>query len=115
TASKRPPIQRAVPAIVSEETWTKAQANLKAHFLFAARGARRKYLLRGLIKCKMCGLTYIGTAANSGNGRNEFYYKCNGANTPELLQTRCAAKSVRGDDLERQVWSDVEAFLRDPG
>src|SRR5262249_21562800 len=27
---------------------------------------------------------------------------------------RCQAKSVRGDELEKQVWSDVESFLRDP-
>ena len=114
TTTKRPVITRPVPAIVTEDTWKKAPANLKAHFLFSARGAKHKYLLRGLIKCKLCGLTYIGMA-NRHNGRNEFNYKCNGANTPELLQTRCTAKSVRGDDLERQVWADVETFLRNPG
>jgi transcriptional regulator with XRE-family HTH domain len=27
---------------------------------------------------------------------------------------RCQAKAVRGDQLEAQVWSDVESFLRDP-
>jgi len=27
---------------------------------------------------------------------------------------RCQAKAVRGDHLEQQVWSDVEAFLRNP-
>src|SRR5258706_5790560 len=53
--------------------------------------------------------------ANRNNGREEFYYKCNGAHTPELLEKRCEAKGVRGDDLERQVWADVESFLRNPG
>jgi site-specific DNA recombinase len=115
TTSKRPVVSRPVPAIVTEDTWKKAQANLKAHLLFSARSAKHKYLLRGLIKCKLCGLTYIGMMANRKNRREEFYYKCNGANTPELLQVRCTAKSVRGDDLERQVWADVETFLRDPG
>jgi len=115
TATKRPPITRPMPAIVTEDTWKKAQANLKAHFLFSARSAKHKYLLRGLIKCKLCGLTYIGMMANRRNGKEEFYYKCNGANTPELLQVRCTAKAIRGDDLERQVWSDVETFLRNPG
>jgi site-specific DNA recombinase len=116
TKSKRPPITRPVPAIVPEDTWKKAQANLKAHFLFSARSAKHKYLLRGLIKCKLCGLTYIGMKANGNRAKpSQFYYKCNGANTPELLQTRCTAKSVRGDDLEQQVWTDVEAFLRNPG
>jgi site-specific DNA recombinase len=27
---------------------------------------------------------------------------------------RCQAKAVRGDQLEQQVWADVEAFLRNP-
>src|ERR1700730_15474962 len=27
---------------------------------------------------------------------------------------RCHSKSVRGDQLEQQVWSDVETFLRNP-
>jgi len=116
TTSNRPVVSRPVPAIVTEDTWKKAQANLKAHFLFSARSAKHKYLLRGLIKCKLCGLTYIGIKANGNRAKKEqFYYKCNGANTPELLQVRCTAKSVRGDDLERQVWADVEAFLRNPG
>src|SRR5262249_51845101 len=69
TTSRRPVVTRAVPAIVTEETWKKAQANLKAHLLFSARSAKHKYLLRGLIKCKLCGLTYIGMLANRHNGR----------------------------------------------
>jgi site-specific DNA recombinase len=115
TSSKRPVVSRSVPAIVTEGTWKKAQANLKAHFLFSARSAKYKYLLRGLIKCKLCGLTYIGMKANGNTPSETFYYKCNGAHTPELLQVRCAAKAVRGDDLEKQVWADVETFLRNPG
>ena len=115
TTSRRPVVSRAVPAIVTEDTWKKAQANLKAHFLFSARGAKNKYLLRGLIKCAICGLTYIGRIARRPNGKKEFYYRCNGSNTPELLQKLCEAKAIRGDDLERQIWSDVETFLRNPG
>ena len=116
TVTKRLPITRPVPAIVTEEIWKKAQTNLKAHFLFSARSAKHKYLLRGLIKCKLCGLTYVGMKSTGNrSGPDKFYYKCNGAHTPELLQTRCSAKLVRGDDLEQQVWADVEAFLRNPG
>ena|GEM_PF-1087513 len=91
-------------------------SNLKAHFLFSARSAKNQYLLRGLIKCGLCGRTYIGTAANRPNGKREFYYRCNGAHSPSIYGEtgRCQSKSVRGDYLEQQVWSDVETFLRDP-
>jgi site-specific DNA recombinase len=83
--------------------------------LFSPLNTRRKYLLRGLIRCAHGKLTYIGVRANRDNGRDEFYYRCDGAHTPNLLDEKCAAKSIRGDDLERQVWADVETFLRNPG
>ena len=116
TKSKRPPVIRAVPAIVTADVWAKAQESLQANFLFGARGAKNEYLLRGLIKCGRCGRTYIGTAANRPNGKREFYYRCNGMHTRALLNgaPRCNAKSVRGDLLEQQIWADVEAFLRNP-
>ena len=116
TTSKRAPVTRPMPAIVSEEIWNRAQATMKGHFLFSARSAKYKYLLRGLIKCKLCGLTYIGIKYTGNRGHKDlFYYKCNGQQSPELLETKCPAKPVRGDDLEQQVWTDVEAFLRNPG
>lgn len=116
TASGRPVISRPVPAIVSEAIWMKAQQTLRDNFLFSARSARNKYLLRGLIKCGLCGLTYVGIAANRPNGKREFYYRCNGAHSPAVYGAngRCQSKAVRGDHLEQQVWSDVEAFLRNP-
>jgi site-specific DNA recombinase len=116
-SSGRPIVARPAPAIVTEEIWKRAQANLKAHLLFSARSARNRYLLRGLIKCNLCGLTYIGMAANRTNGKREFYYRCNGAHTPAMftkLGHRCPSKAVRGDHLEKLVWSDVEEFLRNP-
>jgi len=114
--SSRPVISRPVPAIVTEETWKKAQKTLQDNFLFCARRAKNRHLLRGLIKCGLCGLTYIGVAANRPNGKREFYYRCNGAHSPAVYRPNgpCHSKAVRGDHLEEQVWSDVEAFLRNP-
>src|SRR5450432_1931128 len=51
TLSGRPVVTRAVPAIVTETVWKKAQENLKSHFIFGLRSAKTQYLLRGLIKC----------------------------------------------------------------
>jgi hypothetical protein len=65
---KRSVISRPVPAIVTEATWKKAQKTLQENFLFGKRSAK----LRGLIKCGVCGLTYIGVAANRPNGKREF-------------------------------------------
>jgi len=114
--ASRTVISRAVPAIVAEELWLKAQQNLKTHILFSVRSARRQYLLRGLIKCAKCGRTFTGIPSNSRNGRGQFHYRCNGAHSPEIYRVtgRCDAKSVRGDLLEQQIWADVQAFLRNP-
>jgi len=116
SGSGRPAIPRPVPAIVTAEVWQKAQANLHANFLFGTRSAKNQYLLRGLIKCGLCGLTYLGIVSNRSREKHEFYYRCNGAHSPAVAWTRgrCQAKSVRGDHLEQQVWSDVESFLRNP-
>jgi site-specific DNA recombinase len=116
TKSGRPVIPRAVPAIVTEATWKKAQKTLQDNFLFGIRSARNQYLLRGLIKCALCGRTYVGVASNKPNGKRDFYYRCNGAHSPSVYgaSERCRSKAIRGDYLEQQVWSDVEAFLRDP-
>ncbi len=114
----RPIVARSVPAIVTEDTWKKAQQNLSAHMLFCKRNAHNQYLLRGLIKCGVCGLTYIGIPANRHNGRGDFYYRCNGVHSRGLfgaLGQKCPSKAVRGDHLERLVWADVEGFLRNPG
>jgi site-specific DNA recombinase len=115
-ANHRDIISRKVPAIVTEETWARAQETLHANFLFGVRSAGNQYLLRGLIKCGKCGLTYIGMAANRPNGRREFYYRCNGAHSPSIYRAGvpCASKGIRGDHLEQQIWKDVETFLRDP-
>jgi site-specific DNA recombinase len=116
TKSGRPVIPRAVPVIVTEATWKKAQKTLRENFLFGIRSARNQYLLRGLIKCALCGRTYVGVASNKPNGKRDFYYRCNGAHSPSVYgaSERCRSKAIRGDYIEEQVWSDVEAFLRDP-
>lgn len=111
-------VARPVPAIVTAEVWKKAQDTLAANFLFGVRSARNRYLLRGLIKCSLCGLTYVGIPLNPSNGKGESYYKCNGVHNRNLfgkLGRKCTSKVVRGDHLERIVWADVEEFLRNPG
>ncbi len=114
TASGRPVITRPVPAIITEAVWKKAQVNLKSHLRWR-KNPRNRYLLRGLIQCGVCGQTYIGAVASYPNAKRKFYYRCNGTNCAEVFgHPRCLSKSVRGEELEQQVWSDVQAFLRNP-
>jgi site-specific DNA recombinase len=90
-------IVRQVPAIVPEETWNKAQETLAGNFLFGARNAKNRYLLRGLMKCRCCALTFIGTCAKRPNGKIEFYYRCNGKHSArQIFRSESQTVSLEG-------------------
>jgi site-specific DNA recombinase len=114
----RPLISRIVPAIVDENTWDQAQQNLRKHLLYSPRSAKNEYLLRGLIKCACCGLTFVGVSNVRHDGRRDYYYRCNGKQSARGIYgvngQRCPSKGVRGGNLEETIWSDVEEFLRKP-
>ncbi len=116
---QREVIEREVPAIVSVELWERAQKVLHEHMLFSRRNAKRAYLLRGLIKCAICGLTYIGVAYKVYKGGVCVYYICNGKHQARGLYgaqgKKCPSKAVNGELLEAAIWQDIEQFLHNPG
>lgn len=109
-------ISRTVPAIVDQETWEKAQMTLKKNRLDAVRNAKRKHLLRGLIKCGICGLNYSGSHHQRPNGKVNSYYRCNGkAPFRGRIQGLCPSALVQAETIEETIWNDVLSFLNDPG
>jgi len=116
---QREVIEREVPAIVSVELWERAQEVLHEHMLFSPRNAKRAYLLHGLIKCALCGLTYVGTAYPVYKGGVCLYYVCNGKQQARHLYgphgKKCPSKAVNGELLEAAIWQDIEQFLLKPG
>ena len=117
TNKNRKVIIREVPAIVSEEVWQEAQKVLRSNRIMSSRNTREPYLLRGLIKCGLCGLTYSGMRMKAP--QRDHYYRCNGRQFARGLYgvsgKKCPAKSVNGDYVERIIWADIESFLRNPG
>lgn len=98
------------PALVSKEIWQAAQETLSGNRLMA-KNTKRHYLLKSVIKCRSCGLTYIGNW-----GRGFHWYRCNGRLTDRgPIPERCLSKPLNGPDLDAVVWDDVERFLRDSG
>jgi site-specific DNA recombinase len=111
-------IVRDVPPIVDAALWQRAQDTLSKNARFAKRNARREYLLRGMMKCGCCGLTYIGTANKGARGQERLYYKCNGKHSRGRAlpyNHACASKSIPALEIESAIWGDVEQFLRNPG
>ena len=129
-------IERAVPAIVDADLWARAQETLRRNRLCRPDIIKRKYLLRGLMKCAHCGLTYVGTVSEGrklervpeseraglevrGDLVLRKYYLCNGKNGSHQsygkLDTRCTSGHIRALELEQLIWADIAGFLREPG
>ena len=121
TKKERTIFEREVPAIVGIDQWERAQQVLHDHMLFDPHGtaAPHSYLLRGLIKCGLCGLTYIGMHYPPYKDTERIYYACNGKvqlRGPFGAQgKKCPSKTVNAIVLETAVWNDIETFLRNPG
>ncbi|MFN8475024.1 MAG: recombinase family protein [Anaerolineae bacterium] len=108
------PIVIEVPPIVDAETWERAQEQRRDTYSDMRRTGKRKYLLAGLIKCGMCGLTYVGRLGGSQNKTT--YYYCGGKEyvSPFRLQ-KCESALIRAEPLENAVWADIRAFALNPG
>ncbi|MCA9848428.1 MAG: recombinase family protein, partial [Dehalococcoidia bacterium] len=109
SARRRDIITARVPRVVSDEEWEAAQITLHDNLLGAAK-TPNVYLLRSLMKCGICGLTYVGTRAR------DTWYRCGGQIAQRgKYEGRCPGKGVKGEHLEPIVWADIEAWLRNPG
>ncbi len=66
-------ISAPVAPLVSEETWDAAIATLERNRIMP-NNSRHTYLLRSVIRCGVCGLTFCGDM-----GQNKPRYRCNGS------------------------------------
>jgi site-specific DNA recombinase len=114
----REPVARAVPAIVDVTTWQRAQETLRQNLLFSPRNAKRRYLLRSMIRCGTCGMSYTGKGYPDHHGGVNIKYLClgkHGLHGPYGARgERCPSMVIDGS-VEELVWSDIEGFLRNPG
>jgi len=116
SSKKRELIEREVPAIVDVETWEKAQLVLRDNQIEAMRNAKNRYLLRGLMKCQCCGLTYVGIHYPGSKRSLKGYYVCTGKQAYKgPLQGKCTSKNIPQDWIEDLVWKDCLSFINQPG
>jgi len=102
------------PAIVSTEVFDDAQEQLAENRKAATRNNRRQYLLSGHVRCRRCGLAYVGSAAGNKrkDGSYRTVYKCEG--TYRDYQKECKNKSWSTALLETIVLGRLEATLKKP-
>jgi len=94
------------PAIISADLWEAVQVRLAMNKGESTRNQARPYLLRGLMVCGSCG-----RKLRSSPERDRRVYRCASRETPS---GPCGAPRVPADDVERWVWDEVSAILRDP-
>jgi site-specific DNA recombinase len=113
-------ISREVPAIVDRDLRERASATLTENRRYPDRKHDRKYLLRGLVRCEVCGFACTGRTTTS-HGKKYSYYGCTAnrgdrgsvANAARIPSHR--APSVSAPWLEKLVWLEVKQFLENPG
>lgn len=108
-------IQGYCPAIVGEDLFEQADRVLVNNQLFPPKNySKRNYLLRGLIKCEMCGLTFSGNYSYVAPGKKEKrYYTCNGRRQwKKLGHEKCYNESLNASEIETVVWEEIKIFVR---
>ena len=110
-----------VPAIVDADLFDVVQDQLAENRRRARSGGRgERYLLQGLVVCRVCGYAYCGRKIRrkvaTGPDHAYDYYRCDGSDAWRFGGQRfCSNRQVRTDTLDAAVWREVEQLLRDPG
>lgn len=103
-------LEIAVPALVPEPTFARAQERLAENQRLSARNTREPSLLQGRLVCGQCG--YSLYRVTTGARR---YYRCFGSDGwRRPTATPCACRPIRVEDLDGAVWAQVEQLLETP-
>jgi len=104
------------PPILTLEVFEAAQRRREGNVLEATRNTKNQYLLRGMVVCGTCGRRYTGMTRPSAGKSGSFYYACSErtARRAQPDAVACPNPYMRGDALEREIWAEVCAALRDP-
>lgn len=95
------------PALVSEQDYRQAQAILALNQATArTRNLKRPFLLRGLIRCAVCGRSMQPVLDCKTPA-----YKCRSRYYPE---GPCGSERVPAEQVEAEVWTSLAAFWAKP-
>ena len=109
-----------VPAVIDRALFDAVQEQLAENRRRSRQGARgARYLLQGLVVCRLCGYAYYGKpiSPHSARGKRRYtYYRCCGSDAYRFGGERvCSNTQVRTEQLDHAVWQEVERLLSDPG
>src|ERR1041385_1167266 len=109
------------PAIVSREVFDTAQERLAFNRRWCANASKRFYLLKSLLRCGECGLTYVGHTVVGRKYRRKHrdysypdvrYYECGSCSNRDY--EKCSNARLNAERIERVLWSEIEGFILSP-
>src|SRR5262249_60339891 len=106
-----------VPAIIDEQTYQHASAQLARNATLSFRNnTRNDYLLRCLLTCQTCGFAMFGTTHHATEGRPRYrYYQCHGKGCVcRDRGQRCPRRRVKAGELEAAGWERIKGRLNGP-
>ena len=108
-------IEIPVPALVSEESFARAQELLQENKIRAKRRTITPSIVQGLVSCQKCGYAFSRTSTVT-SARKLHYYKCIGSDGWRKLGGPVCdnGRLVRQDLLDQVVWTEVIRLLEDP-
>lgn len=107
-----------VPAIIDDQTFTAASKAMMDNTKWSPRRAEPgQWLLKGLVKCGVCG---VGTNAHRMRGRNgswHRYYYCRNHDPIRAggADRRCPERNIRAESLDTYVFDRIRRALLRPG
>jgi len=107
-------IEIAVPALVSVDSFARAQELLHENKIRSRRRTISPSVVQGLVSCQKCGYAFSRTSTST-SARKLHYYKCIGSDSwRKLGGPVCDNRMVRQDLLDQIVWTEVIRLLEDP-
>jgi len=108
-------IEIPVPAIVSEESFARAQELLHENKVRSRRRTITPSIVQGLVSCQKCGYAFSRTSTCT-SARKIHYYKCIGSDSWRKLGGPVCdnARLVRQELIDHIVWTEVTRLLEDP-
>ena len=108
-------IEIPVPALVSDDTFARAQELLEENKLRSRRHTIEPSIVQGLVSCRKCGYAFSRTSTRT-SARKIHYYKCIGSDSWRKLGGPVCdnRRLIRQDLLDQIVWAEVIRLLEDP-
>ena len=107
-------IEIPVPALVSEESFARAQELLQENKVRSRRRTIEPSIVQGIVSCQKCGYAFSRTSTQT-SARKIHYYKCIGSDSWRKLGGPVCDNDrlIRQDLLDQIVWAEVIKLLED--